>query len=555
MCTGEPASIMLGTVEDLPQIYADMEQQFPPDEMYKYKNLLHLLHGDKYKILLYKRDSDGELLGYALVYTVENCNILWLDYIAILKQHQSHGYGNQLFNALWHKYCGPFDGILFSVEHVCKENPSLAKRQERRIQQKEETLDKKMESLEAKDEILNNKNKQADERLAEAEAVKKSQFEMLERISGFTVEQAKDYLMKNLEDELTHEKAVKLMEFEQQTREDAEASAREIISMAIQRCAADHVAEATISVVPLPNDEMKGRIIGREGRNIRTIETMTGVDLIIDDTPEAITLSSFEPVRREVARIALEKLIADGRIHPARIEEMIEKARREVDTTIKQEGERAVIEAGVNGIHPELVKLLGRLRYRTSYGQNVLNHSLEVAYLSGVIASELGLDPTIARRAGLLHDIGKALDHEIEGSHVDIGVDVARKYKESETVIHAIQAHHGDVEAKTVIACIVQAADAISAARPGARRENLENYIKRLEKLEEVASSFDGVERCYAIQAGREIRVMVKPEVISDDKMILLARDICKKIESDLEYPGQIKVNIIRESRAIEYAK
>ena len=441
------------------------------------------------------------------------------------------------------------------AEKELNERRKEVQRQERRIQQKEETLDKKLESLEAKDEILNNKNKQADERLAEAEAVKKSQFEMLERISGFTIEQAKDYLMKNLEDELTHEKAVKLMEFEQQAREESENSAREIISMAIQRCAADHVAEATISVVPLPNDEMKGRIIGREGRNIRAIETMTGVDLIIDDTPEAITLSSFEPVRREVARIALEKLIADGRIHPARIEEMIEKARREVDTTIKQEGERAIIEAGVNGVHPELVKLLGRLRYRTSYGQNVLNHSLEVAYLSGVMASELGLDPTVARRAGLLHDIGKALDHEIEGSHVDIGVDVARKYKESETVIHAIQAHHGDVEAKTVIACIVQAADAISAARPGARRENLENYIKRLEKLEEVASSFDGVERCYAIQAGREIRIMVKPDIITDDKMILLARDICKKIENDLEYPGQIKVNIIRESRAIEYAK
>ena len=428
-------------------------------------------------------------------------------------------------------------------------------RQERRIQQKEETLDKKIENLENKGEILNGKIRQAEERLEEAEAVKKSQFEMLERISGFTMEQAKDYLLKNLEDELTHDKAVKLMEFEQQIRDEAEKSAREIISMAIQRCAADHVAEATISVVPLPNDEMKGRIIGREGRNIRAIETMTGVDLIIDDTPEAITLSCFEPVRREIARIALERLISDGRIHPARIEETIEKARREVEATIKQEGERAVIEAGVNGVHPELVKLLGRLRYRTSYGQNVLNHSLEVSFLAGIMASELGLDPTIARRAGLLHDIGKALDHEIEGSHVDIGVDVARKYKESETVVHAIQAHHGDVEAKTVIACLVQAADAISAARPGARRENLENYVKRLEKLEEVASSFEGVDRCFAIQAGREIRIMVKPEIITDDRMVLLARQICTKIESDLEYPGQIKVNIIRESRAIEYAK
>ena len=428
-------------------------------------------------------------------------------------------------------------------------------RQERRVQQTEETLDKKIESLESKDEILNGKIRQAEELLEEAEAVKKSQFEMLERISGFTMEQAKDYLLKNLEDELTHDKAVKLMEFEQQTRDEAEKSAREIISMAIQRCAADHVAEATISVVPLPNDEMKGRIIGREGRNIRAIETMTGVDLIIDDTPEAITLSCFEPVRREIARIALERLISDGRIHPARIEETIEKARREVEATIKQEGERAVIEAGVNGVHPELVKLLGRLRYRTSYGQNVLNHSLEVSFLACIMASELGLDPTIARRAGLLHDIGKALDHEIEGSHVDIGVDVARKYKESETVVHAIQAHHGDVEAKTVIACLVQAADAISAARPGARRENLENYVKRLEKLEEVASSFEGVDRCFAIQAGREIRIMVKPEIITDDRMVLLARQICTKIESDLEYPGQIKVNIIRESRAIEYAK
>ncbi len=428
-------------------------------------------------------------------------------------------------------------------------------RQERRILQKEETLDKKLESLERKEDSINQKSKLAETRLAEAEQVKQQQFDMLEKISGFTSEQAKEFLLKNLESELEHEKAVKIMEFDQQIREDAENSAREIIGMAIQRCAADHAAEATISVVQLPNDEMKGRIIGREGRNIRAIETITGVDLIIDDTPEAITVSSFEPVRREIARVALEKLIADGRIHPTRIEEMIEKARREVEATIKQEGERAVIEAGVNGVHPELVKLLGRLRYRTSYGQNVLNHSLEVAFLCGIMASELGIDPALARRAGLLHDIGKALDHEIEGSHVEIGVDVARKYKESDAVIHAIEAHHGDVEPKTVLACITTAADAISAARPGARRENLENYIKRLEKLEKVASSFEGVERCFAIQAGREIRIMVKPDIINDDKMVLLARDICRKIENDLEYPGQIKVNIVRESRAIEYAK
>ena len=428
-------------------------------------------------------------------------------------------------------------------------------RQERRIQQKEETLEKKMTSLEAKDETLNKKLKGADDKLAEAEKVKTAQIEVLETISKFTSEQAKDYLLKTLENELVHEKSVKVLDYEQKTRDECEKKAREIISLAIQRVAADHVSEATVSVVPLPNDEMKGRIIGREGRNIRAIETLTGVDLIIDDTPEAITLSCFEPVRREIARVMLEKLISDGRIHPARIEEMYEKARREVENTIKEEGERAVIEAGVNGIHPELIKLLGRLRYRTSYGQNVLNHSLEVAYLAGIMASELGLDPTLARRAGLLHDIGKALDHEIEGSHVEIGVDVARKYKESETVVHAIHAHHGDVEAKTVIACIVQAADAISAARPGARRENLENYIKRLEKLEEIASSFDGVERSFAIQAGREIRIIVKPEKIKDDQMVLLARDICRKIESDVEYPGQIKVNIIRESRAFDYAK
>ena len=428
-------------------------------------------------------------------------------------------------------------------------------RQERRIQSKEETLDKKIENLEKKEEKVANKLKEADERFEEAETVKKSQFDMLERISGYTAQQAKEYLLKQLEDELYHEKAVKILEFEQQLKEESDDKARKILSLAIQRCAADHIAEATVSVVALPNDEMKGRIIGREGRNIRAIETLTGVDLIIDDTPEAITLSCFEPVRREVARIALEKLIADGRIHPTRIEETIEKARREVEATIKHEGERAVIEAGVNGIHPEIIKLLGRLRYRTSFGQNVLNHSLEVSYLCGIIASELGLNPTVAKRAGLLHDIGKALDHEIEGSHIEIGVDVAKKYKESEAIVHAIHAHHGDVEAKTVVASIVQAADALSAARPGARRENLENYIKRLQKLEEVAVSFEGVETCFAIQAGREVRIMVKPEIINDERMISLARDICKKIENELEYPGQIKVNILRESRAIEYAK
>ena len=428
-------------------------------------------------------------------------------------------------------------------------------RQERRIQQKEETLDKKLDNMELKDEKLSRKLKDADAKLEEIETLKKSQFEMLEKISGYTAEQAKSYLLSQLEDELAHEKSVKIMEYTEQLKDEADEKARNIISLAIQRLAAEQVAEATISVVPLPNDEMKGRIIGREGRNIRAIETLTGVDLIIDDTPEAITLSSFEPVRREVARIALEKLISDGRIHPARIEEMIEKARREVDATIKHDGERAVLEAGVHNIHPELVRLLGRLRYRTSYGQNVLNHSLEVSYLAGMMASELGMDPTIAKRAGLLHDIGKSIDHEVEGTHVQIGVDLARKYKEHDAVIHAIQALHGDGEAKTVVACLVQAADALSAARPGARRENVENYIKRLEKLEEVASSFEGVESSYAIQAGREVRIMVKPEVINDERMLPLAREICKKIEEELEYPGQIKVNIIRESRAVNYAK
>ena len=441
------------------------------------------------------------------------------------------------------------------ADRELKERRNETQQLERRLIQREEALDKKSDAIERKNEELNRQLDATQKEKEELERIKAEQLEKLEHIASMTRDEAREMLVASIESEATHDAAVKLREIHQRLKDESEQTAREIISTAIQRCAADHVSEATVSVVPLPNDEMKGRIIGREGRNIRAIETMTGVDLIIDDTPEAITLSCFEPVRREVARIALERLISDGRIHPARIEETIDKARREVEATIKQEGERAVIEAGVNGIHPELVKLLGRLRYRTSYGQNVLNHSLEVAYLAGIMASELGLDPTTARRAGLLHDIGKALDHEIEGSHVDIGVDVARKYKESETVIHAIQAHHGDVEARTVIACLVQAADAISAARPGARRENLENYIKRLEKLEEVASSFEGVERCFAIQAGREIRIMVKPDVITDDKMILLAKDICKKIENDLEYPGQIKVNIIRESRAIEYAK
>ena len=428
-------------------------------------------------------------------------------------------------------------------------------RQERRIQQKEETLDRKMDNLEKKEYSFQKKQKEVEQKLEEVEQVKKSQFEMLERISGYTADQAKDYLLQQLDSELDHEKAVKILEYEEKLKEEADKRARNIISLAIQRMAADQVAEATVSVVALPNDDMKGRIIGREGRNIRTIETLTGVDLIIDDTPEAITLSSFEPVRREIARVALEKLIADGRIHPARIEETVEKARREVEATIKAEGEKTVIEAGVNNIHPELVKLLGRLKYRTSYGQNVLKHSVEVSFIAGMIASELGLNPTVAKRAGLLHDIGKALDHEMEGSHIQLGVDVARKYKESDAVIHAIHAHHGDVEAKTVVACIVQAADAISAARPGARRENLENYIKRLQKLEEVGKSFSGVDSCFAIQAGREIRVMVKPEHVNDERMIPLAREICQKIEQELEYPGQIKVNIIRESRVSDFAK
>jgi ribonuclease Y len=428
-------------------------------------------------------------------------------------------------------------------------------KQERRLQQKEESLDRKHENIEKKEEQLTRKLQDADAVREEAERLKRSQMDVLEKISSFTSEEAKLYLIKSLESEVTHEAAMKIKEIETRCKEEADGKAREYISQAIQRCAAEHVIEATVSVVPLPNDEMKGRIIGREGRNIRTLETLTGVDLIIDDTPEAITLSSFDAVRREVARLSLEKLISDGRIHPARIEEMVEKAKKEVEATIKAEGERAIFEAGVHGLHPELVRLLGRLRYRTSYGQNVLLHSLEVSHIAGALAAELGVDVNLARRAGLLHDIGKAIDHEVEGSHVTIGVDLARKYKENQDVIHAIHAHHGDIDPKTIVACLVQASDAVSAARPGARRENLENYIKRLEKLEELANTFGGVDKSFAIQAGREIRIMVKPENVSDDQMILLARDLAKKIEEDLDYPGQIKVHVVRETRHIEYAK
>ena len=445
--------------------------------------------------------------------------------------------------------------LISEAEKETRERRAEVQRQERRLIQKEETLDKKVDAMEKKEEALSEKLKEADAKLVEVEQIKKSQFDMLENISGFTKEQAKALLLQNLDEELTHDKAVRIMDYEQRTKDEADALAREIITTAIQRCAADHASEATVSVVSLPNDEMKGRIIGREGRNIRTLETITGVDLIIDDTPEAITVSSFEPVRREIARLTLEKLISDGRIHPARIEEMYEKAKREVEQTIRQTGERAVIDAGVNSIHPELVKLLGKLKYRTSYGQNVLNHSLEVSYLAGLMAAEIGADVKTAKRAGLLHDIGKALDREFEGSHIDLGVEYAKKYRENDQVVHAIAAHHGDIEAKTIVACLVQAADAISAARPGARRENVQNYIKRLEKLEEIATSFDGVEKSFAIQAGREVRIMVKPDVVSDDQMTIIAHDVVKKIEDELEYPGQIKVHIIRENRAIEYAK
>ena len=436
-----------------------------------------------------------------------------------------------------------------------RERRNEVQKQEKRLIQREEYLDKRADTLEQKNESLSEKLKKADEKLLEIDGIKKSQFDMLERISGLSQEDAKAQLMSSLESELDVEKSKRILEHEQMIKDQSDVLAREIIGTAIQRCAADHTAETTVTVVALPSDETKGRIIGREGRNIRSIEKITGVELIIDDTPEAITVSSFDPVRREIARLTLERLIQDGRIHPTRIEEMYEKSKKEIEQTIKAEGEKAVVNANCGSIHPELVKLLGKLKFRTSYGQSVLKHSLEVSYIAGLIAAELGADEKLARRAGLLHDIGKALDHEMEGSHIALGVEYARKYKESEAVVHAIQAHHGDVECKTIVACLVQAADAVSAARPGARRENIENYIKRLQQLEEISTSFNGVEKAYAIQAGREVRVMVKPEVISDQKMPYIAHEIAKKIEEEMEYPGQIKVNIIRESRHSDIAK
>lgn len=427
--------------------------------------------------------------------------------------------------------------------------------QEKRVNQKEENLDRKTEALEKKEQTYNQKLHEIEKREQEVAEIKAQQTAALERISGMTASEAKEMLLKDIESQARFDAAIMVKEIEQQAREDAEKNAKNIVATSIQKVAADHVTETTVSVVNLPSDEMKGRIIGREGRNIRTLETLTGVDLIIDDTPEAVILSSFDPIRREIARVALEKLIVDGRIHPARIEETVEKARREVEQTIKQEGEAATFETGVHGLHPEIVKLLGKLRFRTSYGQNVLKHSVEVSHLAGVMAGELDCDIALAKRAGLLHDLGKAADHEIEGSHVTIGADIAKKYKENNDVIHAIMAHHGDVEAGTLVAQLVQAADAISAARPGARRENLETYIKRLQKLEEIADEFDGVDKSYAIQAGREIRVMIKPDVVNDESMLLVAKDIAKRIESELEYPGQIKVSLIRETRAVDYAK
>ncbi|MBE6655928.1 MAG: ribonuclease Y [Ruminococcaceae bacterium] len=441
------------------------------------------------------------------------------------------------------------------AEEELKERRKEVSRQERRIAQKEEALDHKTESLEQKHAALQKKHEEAEALKEQISETLAKQLESLEKYSGLTAEEAKDELLRRVEGEIEHETALRIAEYDARFRDESTERARDILSQAIQRCAADHVSEVAISVVPLPSEEMKGRIIGREGRNIRTIEQLIGVELIIDDTPEVITVSGFDPIRRETARIALERLISDGRIHPARIEEMVEKARKEVDNAIKQAGEKAIFETGVHGLNPDLIRLLGRLKYRTSYGQNVLRHSVEVALLSGMIADEIGVDSTMAKRAGLLHDIGKALTQEAEGSHIQLGVEVAKKYRESRDIIHAIEAHHGDVEPKTPLAFIIQAADAISAARPGARREDVENYIKRLQKLEEIAGEFEGVEKTFAIQAGREVRIMVKPDVITDDKMQILARDIAKKIETEMEYPGQIKVNIIRESRVSDYAK
>ena len=441
------------------------------------------------------------------------------------------------------------------LDREIKERRSEISRQENRLNQKEEALDKKTDNLEKKEQVYNSKLRALEKKESEIAEIKQQQTEALEKISGLTREEAKAILVQEIETSARHDAAVMVKEIEQEAKETAERKAKNIVAMSIQKVAADHVAETTVSVVSLPNDDMKGRIIGREGRNIRTLETLTGVDLIIDDTPEAVIVSSFDPVRREIAKMALEKLIVDGRIHPARIEEAVEKSRKEVEAIIKQEGENAAFVTGVHGLHPELIKLIGKLRYRTSYGQNVLKHSIEVSHLAGVMAGELGCDVNIAKRAGLLHDIGKAVDHEIEGSHVTIGADIASKFKENKDVVHAIMAHHGDVEAQTIVATLVQAADAISAARPGARRENLETYIKRLQKLESIANEFNGVEKSFAIQAGREIRIMVKPDVVNDDGMIIVAKEIAKKIEAELEYPGQIKVSLIRETRAVDYAK
>lgn len=441
------------------------------------------------------------------------------------------------------------------VERESKERRAELQKSERRLVQKEENLDRKIESFEKKEERIAQKEQTLNAAQEKVDALYNQQVQELERLSGLTADQAKTELLTTLEDEVKHDSAVMIKELEQQAKDEADKKAREIISLAIQRCAADHVAETTVSVVELPNDEMKGRIIGREGRNIRALETLTGIELIIDDTPEAILISGFDPVRREIARMALEKLISDGRIHPSRIEEMVEKAQREVDQKIKEAGEQATFQVGVHGLHPEEIKLLGRLRYRTSYGQNVLNHSIEVANLAGIMASELGVDVNLAKRGGLLHDIGKAVDHEVEGSHVELGVEVGKKYHENDLVLNCIAAHHGDTETKCVEAVLVSAADAVSAARPGARRETLENYLKRLTRLEEISESFEGVEKCYAVQAGREIRIMVKPEKITDDDSVILARDVAKKIEAEMEYPGQIKVVIVRETRAVDYAK